>query len=206
MRRCAASPSSAGESQRRGRGDRGRSRRARLATAENAITAMPTPRCSISDADDQAAGRLEDDDPGADAGSACPRSPPPGSRASRGRRGARDRRARRPCVPRRSAITEASRSIAEWIASVMIAIEPVIAPAASLSAIRIELETIESAAAPDLVRITSRSRRCGRARSRRERPRGAAAVADRVLLVRLAARPSCARRRDRCRSGTKAGS
>ena len=43
------------------------------------------------------------------------------------------------------AMTEATRSISEWIASVMIAIEPVIAPAASLSAIRIELEAIESA-------------------------------------------------------------
>ena len=34
-----------------------------------------------------------------------------------------------------------------------IAIEPVIAPAASLSAIRVALEAIESAAAPLLVRI-----------------------------------------------------
>ena len=48
-------------------------------------------------------------------------------------------------------MTEATRSISEWIASVMIAIEPVIAPAASLSAIRIALEAIESAAAPLLL-------------------------------------------------------
>ena len=40
----------------------------------------------------------------------------------------------------------------EWIASVMIAIEPVIAPAASLSAIRIALDAIESPAAPAFVR------------------------------------------------------
>ncbi len=52
------------------------------------------------------------------------------------------------------AITEATRSISEWIASVTIAIEPVIAPAASFSAIRIELEAIESAAAPLLLLIT----------------------------------------------------
>ena len=45
--------------------------------------------------------------------------------------------------------------MAEWIASVMIAIEPVIAPATSLSAISSELEAIESPAAPLLVRITS---------------------------------------------------
>ncbi len=56
-----------------------------------------------------------------------------------------------------NAITEATRSISEWIASVRIAIEPVIAPAASLSAISSALETIESAAAPLLVRITVRS-------------------------------------------------
>ncbi len=37
----------------------------------------------------------------------------------------------------------------------MIAIEPVIAPAAILSAINTELETMESIAAPDLVRITT---------------------------------------------------
>jgi hypothetical protein len=35
----------------------------------------------------------------------------------------------------------------EWIASVMMAIDPVIAPAAILSAIRVALEAIESAAA-----------------------------------------------------------
>jgi hypothetical protein len=40
------------------------------------------------------------------------------------------------------AMTEATRSISEWTASVMIAIEPVIAPAASLSAIRLAFETI----------------------------------------------------------------
>ncbi len=53
------------------------------------------------------------------------------------------------------AITEATRSISEWIASVRIAIEPVIAPAASFSAIRVALEAIERPAAPLLVRIIS---------------------------------------------------
>ena len=51
------------------------------------------------------------------------------------------------------ATTEAIRSISEWTASVTIAIDPVIAPAASLIAIRSELEAIDSAAAPLLVRI-----------------------------------------------------
>ncbi len=51
-------------------------------------------------------------------------------------------------------MTEATRSIVEWTASVMIAIEPVIAPAASLIAIRNALEAIESPAAPRLVVIT----------------------------------------------------
>ena len=53
-------------------------------------------------------------------------------------------------------MTEASRSIEEWAASVRIAIEPVIAPAAILSAISSELEATERVAAPDLVRITIR--------------------------------------------------
>ena len=56
----------------------------------------------------------------------------------------------------------------------MIAIEPVIAPAASLSAIRIEFEAIESPAAPLLVRITAALPRVvplgtGRAPVRRDR-------------------------------------
>src|SRR5687768_4694604 len=42
---------------------------------------------------------------------------------------------------------EAIRSTLEWAASVTIAIEPVIAPAASLSTIRTMLEAIETAAA-----------------------------------------------------------
>ena len=52
--------------ERRARGGRGRPRRTRLATAEKPITAMPTPRSLDLRADDQPAGRLEDDDPGAD--------------------------------------------------------------------------------------------------------------------------------------------
>src|SRR5665809_116756 len=86
------------------------------------------------------------------------------------------------------------RSIEEWTASVIIAIEPVIAAAAILIAIRTELERIESPAAPDLDRITSR----GRGRPAADPPspapppgehlgqgaRRAAAVADRVLLRR----------------------
>ena len=47
-RRCAASPSSAGESSASARRLR-KDETARLATIENAITAMPTPRLSISD-------------------------------------------------------------------------------------------------------------------------------------------------------------
>jgi hypothetical protein len=47
----------------------------------------------------------------------------------------------------KNAITEASRSMLECTASVMIAIEPVIAPAASFSAIRIALERIDRPAA-----------------------------------------------------------
>ena len=39
----------------------------------------------------------------------------------------------------------------EWTASVMIAIEPVIAPATTFSAIRTELETTDSRAAPNFV-------------------------------------------------------
>ena len=41
---------------------------------------------------------------------------------------------------------------------------------------------------------------------RAQQPRGAAPVADRVLLAPAPARPSCADRPGRCRSGTKAGS
>ena len=47
----------------------------------------------------------------------------------------------------KNATIDAIRSIAECIASVRIATEPVIAPAASLSTIRAEFEAIESAAA-----------------------------------------------------------
>ena len=39
----------------------------------------------------------------------------------------------------------------EWTASVMIAIEPVIAPAATFSTIRTEFDTTDSRAAPNLV-------------------------------------------------------
>ena len=71
-------------------------------------------------------------------------------------------------------MTEATRSISEWTASVMIAIEPVIAPAASLSAIKSALEAIESAAARLLVRIMATRRSPGRGASaslRTARPR-----------------------------------
>ena len=44
-------------------------------------------------------------------------------------------------------MNEATRSTAEWIASVMMATEPVIAPATSLRMIRPALEAIEIAAA-----------------------------------------------------------
>ena len=50
------------------------------------------------------------------------------------------------------ATTEAIRSIAEWIASVTIATEPVTAPATSLSRISVAFETIESPAARRLRR------------------------------------------------------
>ena len=46
----------------------------------------------------------------------------------------------------------------EWTASVMIAIEPVIAPATTFSAIRIELETTDSRAAPNFVDPSTRGR------------------------------------------------
>ena len=68
---------------------------------------------------------------------------------------------------------EAIRSIAEWIASVRIATEPVAAPANSLSTIRKALEAIETAAARvrswpvDAVRawpVTRPATRAGRAR------------------------------------------
>ena len=48
------------------------------------------------------------------------------------------------------ATIDATRSTDECIASVMIATEPVIAPAASLRTMRIEFEAIDSAAAPVL--------------------------------------------------------
>ena len=55
----------------------------------------------------------------------------------------------------------------------MIAIEPVIAPAASFSAISSELEAIESAAAPDLVLITAApDRRTGMPPAPARRARG----------------------------------
>jgi hypothetical protein len=49
------------------------------------------------------------------------------------------------------AITDATRSIPEWAASVRSAIDPVIAPAAIFSAIRTEFETMLNVAAPDFV-------------------------------------------------------
>src|SRR4051812_8305836 len=80
------------------------------------------------------------------------------------------------------------RSIEEGIASVMIATEPVIAPAASFSAMSAQLEAIDSAAARVL--ITPAPAGCdamsGPATSalqvRQQRARGAPAMADRVLL------------------------
>ena len=84
-----------------------------------------------------------------------------------------------------------------------IAIEPVIAPAASLSAIRIALEAIESAAARLLVRITTPRR--GQAEVGGEHARRAAAVADRVLLGGAQLRRRCAGRRGRCRRGRRPG-
>src|SRR5689334_8418364 len=62
------------------------------------------------------------------------------------------------------ATTEAIRSIREWTASVMIAIDPVIAPAAILIAIRVEFDVIDRAAAPLLVRIMAARRPPGDAR------------------------------------------
>ncbi len=50
------------------------------------------------------------------------------------------------------AITEATRSIAEWSASLRIATEPVIAAAASFRAIRTELEAIDTPAAAGFVK------------------------------------------------------
>ena len=65
----------------------------------------------------------------------------------------------------------------------MIAIEPVIAPAASLIAISTAFEAIESAAAPLLVRIIARSGpRPAPSGAPASMPRRAAAVADLVLL------------------------
>src|SRR5436190_1434179 len=55
-------------------------------------------------------------------------------------------------------MTDATRSIEEWAASVRIAIEPVIAPAAIFAAIRSEFEATETQAAPALVLIISRPR------------------------------------------------
>ena len=120
--------------------------------AENAMHRDADPERVDLGADHEPAGRLEDDDPGAD------QDQHPLDR----RRQALDL-----LVPvgvvlvgrgvgradRDEAMTEATRSINEWIASVMIAIEPVIAPAASLSAIRSEFEAIERPAAPVFVRI-----------------------------------------------------
>ena len=63
-----------------------------------------------------------------------------------------------------------------------IAIEPVIAPAASLIAISSALEAIESAAAPLLVRIIARSWLAATAEVRGQQPSRPAAVADLVLL------------------------
>src|SRR3954470_20474229 len=47
----------------------------------------------------------------------------------------------------KKATSDAIRSMLEWIASVMIAIEPVMTPAASLRAISTEFETIDTLAA-----------------------------------------------------------
>src|SRR6185503_13003065 len=81
-------------------------------------------------------------------------------------------------------MNEAARSTAEWIASVRIATEPVIRPAATLSAISDVLEMIETAAARERLTVIG----CTRSRSAMvrepllERPCGAASVRDRVLL------------------------
>ena len=111
----------------------------------------------------------------------------------------------------------------EWTASVMIAIEPVIAPATSFSRISAEFEAIESRAAPALRPSTAAGAIGGRATTSRRRGRrgpvlvltpspatrqlagGAAAMADRVLLGRrqLGHRAPVARG---VSSGTKIGS
>ena len=93
---------------------------------------------------------------------------------------------------------EASRSMPEWIASVRIATEPVTAPATSLSAISERVGDDRdrggaralAGAAPWRRRAVSAAEPC------QQRPRGAPAVGDRVLLVvgelghRAAASPS----------------
>ena len=97
-------------------------------------------------------------------------------------------------------MTEASRSIDEWIASVRIAIEPVIAPAASFIAISAAFDAIESAAAPLLVRITAPTP-SARASSRAARPRWLIAcfsAASSSAIVRSSPGPVS--------SGTNAGS
>ena len=112
-------------------------------------------------------------------GSARPRPRPRRSRTSRAV-AVRRRRASRPGGPRRRRSSDAARSIAEWIASVMIATEPVIRPATTLS---------RSAPCSRRSRpARGSSRRSAAARGRRAeplaraRPGGAAAVGDRVLL------------------------
>ena len=140
-----------------------------MATAENAITAIPTPRLSTSTADTSrrvasktmipAPTRISI--PSIVAARFSTFSWPYGWSSSGGTSARRTET---------SATTDASRSIDEWIASVRIAIDPVIAPAASFSAIRIEFETTESIAAPALVRIIAAAPRAS-ARARAARPR-----------------------------------
>ena len=75
----------------------------------------------------------------------------------------------------------------EWTASVMIATEPVTAPATSLSTISVRLEAIDSAAARRLrgmssARVPSAGTIASVRQPGEQRAHGASAVADRVLL------------------------
>ena len=100
----------------------------------------------------------------------------------------------------KNATIEASRSIAEWIASVRIATEPVTAPATSLSTISAEFEPIESAAAREREPWPCGQRPASHAAaSRAARPRCEIAVLLRVGELGHRARPSPS-------AGTKTGS
>ena len=177
----------------------------RLATTEKAITAMPTPSDSTSAPIDQPAGRLEDDDPGAD------QDQHPLDRGGE----ALDLLVAVGVVGVGRLVGLADRDEGDHRGDQVDQRVDRLGEDRDRAGDRAggELERDQGRVGGDRERRRRRSW-CGSSLRRRrlaagqvsgQQPGRAAAVADRVLLGLGSARPSCARRRDRCRRGRRPG-